>query len=65
MTNRRHEQIREGDLHNLSDDDYFDALAQMPPVYDADGNEVHGLFADVQDKRAEKAAGTYRPEADQ
>jgi hypothetical protein len=54
MANPRHEQIREGDLHNLTDDDYFDALAQMPPVYDADGNEVGGLFDDVQDKRAEK-----------
>lgn len=57
MTNPRHEQIREGDLHNLSDDDYFDALAQMPPVFDADGNEVTGLFDDVQDMRAEKVRG--------
>lgn len=59
--NPRHERIREGDLHNLSDDDYFDALAEMPPVYDADGNEVTGLFDDVQDKRTEKAEGTYLP----
>lgn len=61
MPNPRHEQIREGDLHNLTDDDYFAALAQMPPVYDADGNEVAGLFDDVQDKRDEKRRGEYRP----
>lgn len=54
MTNPRHEQIREGDLHNLSDDEYFAALEQMPPVYDADGNEVTDLFDDVVDLRAEK-----------
>ncbi len=52
----------EGNLHDLTDDDYFDALAQMPPVYDADGNEVSGLFDDVQDRRAEKRAAVERGE---
>lgn len=55
--NPRHAVLREGDLHNLSDDDYFDAIAAMPPVYDADGNEVPSLFDDVVDKRAAKARG--------
>lgn len=46
---------REGNLHDLTDDAYFAALAEMPPVLDAEGNEVTDLFADVVDAREEKA----------
>lgn len=52
--NPRHAVIREGDLHNLSDDDYFDAIAEMPKVCDGDGNEVTGIFDDVVDMRGKK-----------
>lgn len=51
---KRHEETGEALLHELTDDEYFDALPLMPKVYDADGNEVVGLFDDVQDKRADK-----------
>lgn len=53
--NPRHAVIREGDLHSLSDDDYFDAIAVMPKVLDADGNEVTGIFDDVVDAREQKS----------
>lgn len=59
---RRHEETGEGLLHELTDDEFFDALTQMPPVYDADGNEVIGLFDDVQDRRPEKRAAAERGE---
>lgn len=42
-------------LHELSDDDYFDALAEMPEVLDASGKPVTGLFDDVTDARESKA----------
>jgi len=45
----------DGDLHSLSDDEYFEALAAMPAVRDADGSPVD-VTGDVQDRRAEKAA---------
>jgi hypothetical protein len=48
----------EANLHQLSDDDYFAAISEMPPVYDAEGNEVTGLFDDVVDLREAKRAGT-------
>jgi hypothetical protein len=51
---KRHQETGEGLLHELTDDEYFAAFEEMPKVYDADGNEVTGLFDDVQDKRAEK-----------
>lgn len=57
-----HQQTGEGLLHELTDDEFFDALPQMPTVYDADGNEVTGLFDDVQDRRAEKRAAAERGE---
>lgn len=56
-TPKQHEEAGEGLLHQLTDDEYFDAIGQMPPVYDADGNEVTGLFDDVLDLREEKKAG--------
>lgn len=59
---KRHAETGEGLLHELTDDEYFAAFSQMPPVYDADGNEVSGLFDDVQDKRAEKKAAAERGE---
>lgn len=52
----KHRRTGEGGLHELTDDDYFTALETMPPVYDAEGRQVTGLFDDVQDLRAEKAA---------
>lgn len=57
-TPQEHREAGEGLLHHLTDDEYFDALPTMPKVFDADGNEVTGLFDDVQDLRAEKRAGT-------
>lgn len=53
---------REGNLHDLSDDDYFAAIQEMPPVFDADGDEVTGLFDDVQDRREEKRLAAERGE---
>jgi hypothetical protein len=61
-TPQQHEQAGEGLLHELTDDEYFAAIEQMPPVYDADGNRVPGLFDDVQDRRAEKRAAAERGE---
>lgn len=61
-TAARHQASGEGNLHDLSDDDYFEALAEMPKVFDADGNEVVGLFGDVQDRREEKRLAAERGE---
>lgn len=46
----------EGDLHSVTDDEYFEHLdqAKQIPIYDADGNEVD-VFADVVDARQQKA----------
>lgn len=51
----QHEQTGEGNLHDLTDDEYFASLEEMPPVLDAEGNEITGLFADVVDARESKA----------
>lgn len=59
MASQPHAESGEGNLHDLSDDDYFDAIATMPPVYDADGHVVTGLFDDVIDARAQKARGEH------
>lgn len=56
----RHRSIGEGDLHSLSDDDYFAALEEMPPVYDENGNQITGLFDDVVDMREEKRRAAER-----
>lgn len=54
----KHEQSGEGGLANLTDDDYFDDLNNhRVPVYDADGNELTGLYDDVIDARELKKAG--------
>lgn len=58
----RHEQLGEGDLHNLTDADYFDALGDFPGAVDAAGQPIAGLFDDVVDareskRRAAEAAG--------
>lgn len=57
----------EGNLSQVTDDEYFDAVAAMPAVYDADGNELVDLHADVVDARpakaqVEAAGGTWKPE---
>lgn len=57
----KHAATGEGNLHDLDDDTYFEAIAQMPKVFDADGNEVAGLFDDVVDARDAKARGEFAP----
>ena len=55
MAKDRNYDPAEGNLHLLSDDEYFDDLHNNPvPVYDADGNELTGLYDDVVDERDKK-----------
>lgn len=56
----KHTVSGEGNLHDLTDDEYFNALPEMPPVYDAEGNQVTGLFEDVVDAREAKRAEAAR-----
>lgn len=58
----------EGDLHSVTDDEFFDHLevAKQVPIYDADGHEVD-VFGDVVDAREQKrqieeAGGVWAPE---
>ena len=44
----------DGDLHSVTDDEYFDALATAPVIRDGDGNPVD-IAADVVDARPQKA----------
>lgn len=58
MAQNRHEATREGGLHDLTDDDYFDDLLNhRVAVFDADGNEVTDMYDDVSDVREAKRAG--------
>jgi len=45
----------EGNLRDLTDEEYFDSLGKFPGATDADGKPLTGLFDDVVDARAEKA----------
>lgn len=58
MAKISHDEIGEGNLHELDDDTYFEALATCPPILDAEGRPLVGIFDDVQDKRAEKAGSS-------
>ena len=67
MADPRTDQL-DGDLHSVTDDEYFEnlAAARQIPIYDAAGNEVD-VFADVVDARQQKTAieaagGTWTPE---
>jgi hypothetical protein len=56
----------DGDLHSVTDDEYFAALAAMPVVRDADGKPVD-VIGDVVDARQQKAeieaaGGTWTPD---
>lgn len=41
----------EGDLHTVTDDEYFEALAAMPPLHDADDGHVLNAAEGVRDDR--------------
>lgn len=46
---------REGNLRQLTDEDYFAAIDEFPGATDDQGRPVTGLFDDVVDARASKA----------
>jgi hypothetical protein len=44
------ERVLDGDLHSVTDDEYFDALATMPPLLDEHGQVVDHLDGVVDER---------------